>query len=627
MKKQLILWPAPQRLHPRTGKFKLKPSQLVVLPTRQTALMSMVRRFMQQWQHLYSLNWSLTAYQQEGDPVGVILAINPSQVAHPEGYRLVIEPKRVVLISHDAAGLFYGLQTLTQLFRQSTKGMLPCLAIEDWPDFTARGLMLDISRDKVPTLDTLFELVDLAASLKLNQLQLYTEHTFAYRRHPKVWANASPVTGEDILLLDHYCRERFIELVPNQNSFGHLAPWLQWPAYQHLAEAPRGWRHPLRHSWQKGPFSLYPSPESLAFLSGLYDELLPHFSSSQLNVGCDETFDLGQGRSKAACAERGKGKVYLEFLQGIHQEVSRRGKTMQFWGDIILHYPDLLAELPDGITALTWGYEANHPFASECEQLAAADVPFYVCPGTSSWNSIAGRTDNALANLQLAATEGYKHGALGYLITDWGDNGHWQPWPVTFPPLAWGAAMAWHSQGVQSVDLAAALDWHVFHDSQHQMGQALLDLGNSYLQTGVDIPNNSALGTLLLFPDDPFYAPRLAELTAEKLNHTSDWIQDCLERLKKSQLQRFDHRWIPAELNWVGQILQHACHLGLALTKHPDHWISALPPRARQKLAKELQTLIPSYQTLWLNRNRPGGLSSSVGRMESLLKRYQTNKS
>ena len=86
--------------------------------------------------------------------------------------------------------------------------------------------MLDISRNRVPTMQTLLELVDLLASWKINQLQLYTEHTFAYRNHPIVWADASPMTGEEILALDAYCRERFIELVPNQNSYGHMTPWL-----------------------------------------------------------------------------------------------------------------------------------------------------------------------------------------------------------------------------------------------------------------------------------------------------------------------------------------------------------------------------------------------------------------
>ena len=86
----------------------------------------------------------------------------------------------------------------------------------------------------------------------------------------------------------------------------------------------------------KGPFSLAPeNPGSLELIQSLYDELLPHFTSRMFNVGCDETVDLGQGVSEAACAARGKGRVYLDFLLKIYADVTRRGYTMQFWGDII----------------------------------------------------------------------------------------------------------------------------------------------------------------------------------------------------------------------------------------------------------------------------------------------------
>jgi len=96
--------------------------------------------------------------------------------------------------------------------------------------------MLDISRNKVPSMATLYSLVDLLAGLKINHLQLYTEHTFAYAAHREVWADASPMTAEEVLLLDSYCRERFIELAPNQNSFGHLQGWLRLPRYREMAE-------------------------------------------------------------------------------------------------------------------------------------------------------------------------------------------------------------------------------------------------------------------------------------------------------------------------------------------------------------------------------------------------------
>ena len=243
--------------------------------------------------------------------------------------------------------------------------------------------MLDISRDKVPAMDTLFELIDLLASWKINQFQLYTEHTFAYRDHRVVWAEASPVTGEQILALDAYCRQRFVELVPNQNSFGHMHRWLKHDQYRHLAECPQDCETDPAHFDQ--PFSLSPAdPGSLALVSGLYDELLPHFSSRQFNVGCDETFDLGLGRSKALVAEQGAGRVYLDFLLEIYQQVKARGYTMQFWGDIIRDYPELVGQLPRDTVALEWGYEADHKFDDFGAIFARSGIPFYVCPGTSS---------------------------------------------------------------------------------------------------------------------------------------------------------------------------------------------------------------------------------------------------
>ncbi len=137
--------------------------------------------------------------------IGLILSVTPNSVQHPEGYNLTITSDAIHIVANQPAGAFYGVQTLIQLLQQYGAN-LPILRVNDWPDFPNRGVMLDISRDKVPTMETLYGLVDMLASWKINQLQLYTEHTFAYRNHATVWADASPMTGEQILELDAYCR-------------------------------------------------------------------------------------------------------------------------------------------------------------------------------------------------------------------------------------------------------------------------------------------------------------------------------------------------------------------------------------------------------------------------------------
>jgi hypothetical protein len=167
------------------------------------------------------------------------------------------------------------------------------------------------------------------------------------------------------------------------------------------------------------PSTLAPNnPGTLPFLRELYDELLPYYTSPRFNVGCDETWDLGRGQSKRLCEAKGKGRVYADFLKQIHREVAARGRQMMFWGDIILHHPELIKELPRDVVALNWGYEATHPFEHEAALFAKSRVPFYVCPGTSTWMTLIGRHDNAFANLRLAAKAGRKHGALRYLNTD-----------------------------------------------------------------------------------------------------------------------------------------------------------------------------------------------------------------
>jgi hypothetical protein len=304
--------------------------------------------------------------------------------------------------------------------------------------------MLDISRGRVPKLETLLNLAERLADFKINELQLYTEHTFAYRNYKSVWQSWGALTGAEIRKLDARCSELGIDLVPNQNSFGHLRHFLEHPSLKELAEISKPYED-TSGGFVRRPTTLAPNhPGTLPFLRKLYDELLPNFLSGFFNVGCDETWDLGRGQSKAICDARGKGRVYLDFLKQIHREVSARGKRMMFWGDIILKYPNLIRELAlfgtpstasarmaanskhagaapgvPSIIALNWGYEANHPFEKEAAQFAKAKIPFYVCPGTSTWQTLIGRHDNALANLRTAAAVSSPTGATAAIRNRW----------------------------------------------------------------------------------------------------------------------------------------------------------------------------------------------------------------
>jgi hypothetical protein len=530
--------------------------------------------------------------------------VGPSDVER-QTYRLTIDGRRIRIQAPDAAGAFYGVMTLTQLARQYGD-RLPQLRIDDSPDFVRRGAMLDVSRDKVPTMKTLFELVDVFAGLKLNELQLYTEHTFAFQRHPLVWAAASPLTGEEIMQLDAYCRARHIDLVPNQNCFGHMRRWLIHDAYRHLAECPDGCS--TRWGVIAEPFTLCPGdPGSIALVAEMFDELLPHFTSSLFNVGCDETVDLGSGRSMAEVEARGVGRVYLDFVLKIHALVRRYGRTMQFWGDIIMEHPELVPELPRDAVAMEWGYEADHPFADHGAKFAAAGIPFYVVPGTSTWNSLGGRTDNAIGNLLNAAENGLRNGAIGYLITDWGDRGHLQPLPVSFLPFAFGAAVSWCQSENRNIDLARRVSLHLFGDPTGATGQFAYDLGNVSTKIPGRIHNAAAYALGVVLSDDDL-RERITGVTIDRavikrVNKELDRLERIIPGLK---IGRDDAALIKREFAYAMHLIR--CGMDrLAREKVPA---LAMDERARRAARRKA---VAEHEKVWRARNRIGGMRDSLG--------------
>jgi hexosaminidase len=529
--------------------------------------------------------------------------------AQPEGYALTIDNSGVRIEFRETPGLRAAAVTLRQLLREYGRH-LPCLKIRDWPDFARRGVMLDISRGRVPKLETLLDLAERLANFKINELQLYTEHTFAYRKYKSVWQSWGALTGEEIRKLDARCRELGIDLVPNQNSFGHLRYFLEDPRLKKLAEISRPYED-VSGEFVRRPTTLAPNhPGTLPFLRGLYEELLPNFSSQFFNIGGDETWDLGKGRSKKLCEMKGKGRVYLEFLKKIHREVVASKRQMMFWGDIILKYPKLIRELPKNAVALNWGYEANHPFEKEAAQFAKAKIPFYVCPGTSTWQSLIGKHDNALANLRAAAKVGKKFGATGFLNTDWGDGGHPQPLAASWPMLAAGAGLAWNSKALDESTLKAVLSRDVFEDPTGKIAEAGFKLGFTHQKLGVKAPNETPLGTVIAAPkpeDRELFCRNglkwFAKIPPEKILAALKEIEKQRKILANAKPKSDLGRILARELDLAACMAEQSCKFMLW-----QQSVAAQKKSGAKLLGKkgihELHKLKKDFEAYWPTRNK-----------------------
>lgn len=545
----------------------------------------------------------------------------PTTVLEPghrdEGYHLVAGTDGIRLSASDEAGLARGRATLDQL---GGPDGVPEADITDWPDFPVRGVMLDISRDKVPSLSTLKSIIDLMAGWKLNHLQLYMEHTFAYAGREEVWGRASPFNPDELAELNLYARQHHVELAANQNALGHMERWLCKDRYRPLAIAPQAYRD------EKGrphfPSTLDPSnPGSLALVRSLLAELLVNFDSPLVNVGLDEPWELSADRSAD----------YGAYISALRSTPELDGRQMLIWGDIVAQHPELVGGIPEGVTVLEWGYEADHPFDQRGRVLAGAGLPFWVCPGTSSWNSLLGRWTNARDNCLNAARAGLAHGAGGYLITDWGDGGHLQPWPVSLPGLAAGAAASWNTETARTADYQGALAGASLDRARlgEAGARALLALGDAHLAVEPQSPNTASVLLHLIWPH-----LRVGQRSTQGLDHAQLDAYDAT----------LDHGLALAGgaggagdgSDLAGAQLRAEVGLMVAIAKlmtedargrlEGDGSLGSIPADQRERLAARVPDLVGEHRRLWLRRNRPGGLDDSAARLEHLATCYRTGR-
>ncbi len=622
---RLSLCPQVRQIEYQPGQFVPEPGGFVCFTPTGDARFAGISREVAGSMNLVSSGWQPRAVLDESKvPDGnVVLLKLSTRKSIDQSYQLTISNHTIQIESSSLRGLWYGAQTLRQVCMLSrSQNRLPALTISDWPDILDRGMMIDVSRRKVPKMETLKSLIDLLSHLKYNQVQLYMEHSFEYLGHEVVWQDASALSSRDLLELDRYCRERFIELVPNQNCFGHMERWIEHPQYAHLAECSENCPEHIE------PRTLCPiDPGSIDLVADLFNQLLPNFQSEKFNVGCDETFELGKGRSADIVEEKGKGRVYLDYLLKVHELCLEHNRRMMFWGDIILEHPELIAELPADAIPLNWGYEADHAYSEQCPKFEEANLTYYVCPGTSSWNSITGRTDVMIGNLKNAAQNGIKHGARGYLLTDWGDRfGHLQTLPVLYPAVVYGAGLAWSYKDNVDMDIQKQLSQWVFHEPEPHYSKALYDLGNVYQAADAYMFNGSRLFWILTDPKFDPQKRKFKGFTVEKLQAAIDRIDEIVDAFDRTEaeMDRPDSQLLTDELRLAARLLRHACLLGMYRLQSESGKLSPeQDQKNRYELTQDILAVTQEHQRIWLKRNRPGGLVYSVKTLLDIERSYR----
>ncbi|MEO8908772.1 MAG: beta-N-acetylhexosaminidase [Gemmatimonadaceae bacterium] len=400
------------------------------------------------------------------------LVLDPAM--RDEGYVITPDGNRIVVIGATAAGVFYGAQTVKQIVSgDGDQAKLYRATIRDWPAMRYRGFHDDLSRGPVPTLDFQKKQIRTLAAYKVNVFSPYFEHTLAYDSNPLIAPPGGAMTHADVKELVAYAANYHVDIIPEQEAFGHLHHVLKYEIYSPLGETPHG------HVLAPG------QPGSLPLIRQMFAEINSLFPSRFVHLGADETFELGRGQTADRVKTQGLGVVYLDFLRQIADALRPSGKKFLFWGDVALSSPELVNTIPKDLIAVPWAYGADTSYTRFITPFRDAGMETWVAPGVSSWNRVYPNNTVALVNIQRFVRDGQRLGATGMINTSWDDDGE-ALFNQTWYGDLFGAAAGWQA-GESSIDAFTSSYGRVFHgdlSGKIDEAQRRLSAAHALLQGG-----------------------------------------------------------------------------------------------------------------------------------------------
>lgn len=321
-----------------------------------------------------STGWDLTLCEGRRR-ADIVLTLSAADTLKAEGYRLDVGQRRVQIAGRDASGVFYGIQSLLQLFppqvysavrQRQVDWRVPCVAVADAPQHPWRGMMLDVARyffDK----DFVKQYIDYMAAYKLNKLQFHLVDDSGWRieikKYPRLtqvgaWAGPDSrrlggyYTQEDIREIVDYARVRGVEVIPEIEFPAHVLsaivayPWLSCTQVQHKV--------PEQHFISRDLLCVG-RESTYRFLADVLAETVKLFPSKYICIGGDEAvYTRWEQCPECQAVMKREGLTKASELQGyltnvVSDMMKQYDRTIIGWEEIIQR-----GKLHNPVVALFW---------------------------------------------------------------------------------------------------------------------------------------------------------------------------------------------------------------------------------------------------------------------------------
>ena len=331
-----------------------------------------------------------------------------------EGYYLSTDNNQIIIFSNYAQGLFYGIQTLRQII-ESNK-MIPAVEIIDWPDTKIRAMQYDL-RLLYPKFEKLLEYIEEFAKFKTNTLLIEYEDKMPFENYSELNHPEYTFSKDEFELLKKKAEENFIEIIPLQQTFGHLEYVLKHDKYKHLMET------------EKAIGELCPSrEESFELVSGLLEEMIEnHPKSRYVHLGCDEVWylckcDLCQSKNNGS-----RVKTFISYVNKLIDFTIKKGKKPIIWHDMLDKCSkEQLKLLDNRAVVMIWIYNGkniNTRVKEMTKKLQENNIEVMGAPAVRSWDKKDDQNypvvENRIDNLKQWSKTIAEIGIDSMLSTNW----------------------------------------------------------------------------------------------------------------------------------------------------------------------------------------------------------------
>lgn len=537
-----------------------------------------------------------------------------------EGYEIKIVEGQITIKASSQVGFDYAKNCLFRLKNHPYDTIYPEGVIKDWPSFSRRGILIDITRGRVPTLESLKRLVDELYKMNVNELQVYMEHTMDLTCLKPVTKSKSPITKEEFRDLDVYCQNKHIELIPCIATYGHLYEVLRTEAFSHLMELEEADTRPFSYmDRQIGHTINGEDSRSLAFIDAIIEEIAPLYTSKYLNICGDETYDIGKGKNKALAEDLGVEGLYIRFLNKIMDRVKAHGKIPMYWADVIMNHPDRFEELNEGGLPMYWWYDTTMQEGA-FETMAKLGRPYYACPAVVGWNRLINDYDRAYQNLNQMTLLAQSHHAKGMLITDWGDFGHINVPSTSLPYQLYGAHLMWSGNPIPMEELHRNLGEALYGHGDFFM--LVYEAGRCQKMTWEDLikwyyevrDHNTAYGSILAYLNQ-LDEEGLLEVLKSLSSYQMEMARLEIQTGQISMNYGLDRREMSLMVEGVRLILELFVVLINKAKNKPVDFMK------NENLKLDLDQFLKRYQEVWLIRNKPSELDRLIETFQDMVRR------